>query len=68
MPLDPEALEPAAGLVAYVESLGICRVLRHEDLVRPLDDGVTVHRSHFVTCPHASEHRGRVRGQMRLDV
>lgn len=61
MPLDREQLDfAAAGLVAVNHETGGARVMTRDDLVaveRWRAQGVTIHRSHFATCPSAERHR-----------
>lgn len=70
MPLDPTPLAfEAVRLVAYNSAKGTCRVLTVPDLKylgRWKAAGVTVHRSHFATCPNAAEHRRDPAGQLEL--
>lgn len=61
IPLDPEQLNFAAPkLVALNHETGGARVLKDEDLAaveRWRERGVTIHRSHWATCPTAAQHR-----------
>lgn len=61
MPIDLATVEiGAVGLVAVNPGTGGGRVLRNEDLgdvARWRRWGVTLHRSHFATCPTAERHR-----------
>lgn len=61
MPLDAEPVAlPAIGLVAFNPTTGRARALNTENLAKVeawQSGGVTVHRSHFATCPHAEQHR-----------
>jgi hypothetical protein len=61
MPVDREQLNFAApGLVAVNHETGGARVLTTDDLGAVegwRERGVTIHRSHFATCPSAERHR-----------
>jgi hypothetical protein len=61
MPLDVEPVViPAVGLVAFNPATGRARVLSAESLGKVeawRSGGVTVHRSHWATCPSAEQHR-----------
>lgn len=61
MPVDREQLDvAAASLVAVNHETGGARVLTHDDIgavERWREQGVTIHRSHFATCPSAEQHR-----------
>ena len=61
MPLDPAPVDFAAsGLVAFNPATGRARVLAGDDIQRVEGwraAGVTLHRSHFSTCPSAERHR-----------
>lgn len=69
MPIDPWALaRPKAGykpgMVAFNSATDQGKVLSKADVDGPLDEWllrhpVTVHTSHFVTCPEAAKHRKR---------
>jgi hypothetical protein len=71
MPLDPEPVSfEAAGLVAYNPQRQTGRVLTGDDLGHLgawKAKGVTVHRSHFATCPNADRHRGPLAGQLTIE-
>jgi hypothetical protein len=70
MPLDPEPVAfEQAGLVAYNPRTGGGRMLVNAELPHLGEwkaSGVTVHRSHFATCPNAASHRGAGSGQLDL--
>lgn len=55
MPVDPQ--EHAAGNVELLAD-GTARVVG----AREMEDGQPRFISHFVTCPHAAQHRARKRG------
>lgn len=70
MPLDPEPVAfEQAGLVAYNPRTGGGRMLVNAELAHVGEwkaGGVTVHRSHFATCPNAAHHRRGTPGQLEL--
>lgn len=61
IPLDEiEVATPAPGIVAFNPATGGARVLTANDLPAVelwQNDGVTLHRAHFATCPSVHEHR-----------
>lgn len=70
MPLEVEQIiDPAPRVVAYNPASGRCHVIKQEDLFLVpswLRGGVTLHRSHWTSCPHAVQHRV-ADGQLALD-
>lgn len=65
MPINPGTIDvPAPTLVAYNPQTGGGRVLAEADRAPAREwmaSGVTIHFSHWVTCPHAETHRRRDR-------
>lgn len=60
IPLDPEEVQPAVRTIALNPESGRCRVMTLNDMLS-VDAwrraGVTWHRAHFATCPHADRWR-----------
>lgn len=68
-PLDPEELEPAAGLVCFNPATTNAIVATERDLnalAGYRSKGATFHRTHFETCPASERHRGVSRAQEAL--
>jgi hypothetical protein len=61
MPLDVQTeLAPEPKLVAFNPETQVCRVLKRSDLrdaEQWMSHGVTIHRSHYATCPDAERWR-----------